>query len=399
MAAYDYLTRRGVIVPDTADILDEVRAEWRDVFGQDLNVSADTPQGVMITAEVAARSGVARNNAELANQINPNLAGGVFLDALCGLFFLERRAATRGEIPGVVLSGVAGTIIPQGSRARDTLGNLWASVGNVQLGSAGSATVTFRAEEPGPHMVAPGELVDIVDNVLGWEQISNPAAAIPGEDEQSDDSLRRLRNRTLARQGISSVPAQISALYDVPGAHSLTYRENIANTTQTIDGVVMPPHSVFACVYGGTNTDIAFALLDNKTVGAQWVGSVTTNVVEPASGQTYAVKFSRPTVRPILARVTVRQGNSVTDPAMVIPGAVVDYANGVMPGEPGFVVGGAISPFEIAGAINHYYPEIFVVKVEIAEAGASPVFAVAEIPISIQQVGSITEGSVQVIVQ
>jgi len=71
----------------------------------------------MITAEVEARDNVARNNADLANQINPDLAGGVFLDAIWSLTAGGRIAATRSTLQGVVLTGQAGTVIRSGARA------------------------------------------------------------------------------------------------------------------------------------------------------------------------------------------------------------------------------------------------------------------------------------------
>ena len=94
MADYQYIDTTGVIVPDTATIQSEVEGEYKAVFGQDLVVTPNTPQGVLITAEVAARSNVVRNNAALANQINPNLAGGVFLDAIWAVSYTHLTLPT-----------------------------------------------------------------------------------------------------------------------------------------------------------------------------------------------------------------------------------------------------------------------------------------------------------------
>ncbi|WP_197335293.1 hypothetical protein [Ralstonia solanacearum] len=111
---YQYLTRSGVIVPDTDAVRDDVRAEWRGVFGDDLSVDEETPQGVLITVDTLARDGVARNNAALANQINPGQAGGVFLDAICALTGLERAAATRSTLSGVDVAGIPNTPFARG---------------------------------------------------------------------------------------------------------------------------------------------------------------------------------------------------------------------------------------------------------------------------------------------
>src|SRR5262249_30052068 len=116
MANYQYLNETGTIVPDTSDLLNGVGNEFKGAFGADLSVTSDTPQGVLIAAETEARDAVVRNNAALANQINPNIAGGVFLDAIAALTGLTRDSAKRSSVL-CDLTGVAGTIIPAGSQA------------------------------------------------------------------------------------------------------------------------------------------------------------------------------------------------------------------------------------------------------------------------------------------
>lgn len=397
MADYQYVTKTGLIVPDAGDTLANVQGEYRAAFGQDLVVTSDTNQGVLIAGETTARTEVTSNNAAVANQINPNLAGGVFLDAICALSGLERAPATFGVIPSVTVTGRRQTIIPQGSQARDDSGVLWATVNNVQIGSTGSATVDFVCSVTGPINVAVGDLNRVVDNVLGWEGVNNTLAAVPGTDEQSDESLRLLRNNTLAKQGISTREAQISDLYLVPGVRSLAYRENVEDTTQIIDGISMVPHSVWACVYGGADVDIALSLLTNKTDGANWNGGVTVATRDPWSGQAYTVKFARPVERAILVRVTIGAGSSVADPETAIPADVVAYASGQVDGEAGFTVGTNVSPFELAGAINRADPGIFVKKVELAFATGTPVYVTTELVLALNEVATVTEGSVQVL--
>lgn len=396
MADYKYILQSGTVVPDTADLQTEVEGEWKTAFGQDLQVTPDTPQGVMITAEVAARAAVAENNAALANQINPNIAGGIFLDAICALLGLERATATRSLVRDVAITGQPLTPIPAGIRARTNGGDLFESVGAVILDSFGAATVDFQSVDFGPVMAAPGTLINVVDSVLGWETVTNANAAIPGVLEQSDESLRDLRRRTLARQGISTVEAQISDLSALDNVRSLQFRENTAATTQVIDGITMVAHSVWACVDGGLDAEIAASLLENKTNGAAWNGAVTVNVVEPSSGQTYPVKFDRPSAVAILVRVTVRQGTSLANPQDAVRDAVMSYVNGEIPDERGFVVGVDVSPFELAGAVSYFLPGMFVTKVEVALAPAGA-WQTTELAIALDEIATTTSASITVV--
>jgi Baseplate J-like protein len=373
---FQYITSTGVIVPDTSGLLSDVQSEYQAVFGADLVVTPDTPQGVLITAEALTRAEVVNNNAALANQINPNIAGGVFLDAIMALTGMQRTVATPTVVTNVSLTGVAGTVIPSGSLAATAAGDQFQSVSNVTLGAGGTATIGFQSVATGPIPCAGSALTTIVSNILGWETVTNNASGSPastttlGTVTQSDQAARALRQNTLAFQGVALPVAITSALYATEGVTSLTFQENVSASTQTINGISMVAHSIYACVAGGTDQAVAASLLENKSSGCAWNGGTTVSVVEPASGQTYSVSFDRPTTVGILVKVISPNGNSNN-----IIQAILDYAaglieitgtNGVISAVPGFVVGADVSPFEIAAAIVSENPGTYVSQVQVS---------------------------------
>lgn len=394
---YDYLTHTGVIVPDTSAVLDTVQDEWRSVFGNDLSMNAETPQGVLITADTLGRNAVIRNNAALANQINPNHAGGVFLDAICALTGLERMQATRSTIANAQLTGLPHTVIPQGMRVRTQVGDLFETTDAVTLAPDGTGAINFRSVEYGPIAAPVGTLVHIVDSVLGWETVNNSESATLGQSEQSDASLNRQRKRTLALQGISISEAITSALYATDGVKSLQFRENTESVTRIIDGVSMKPHSIWVCVDGGADIDIAQALLKNKSAGAGWNGAVSVETIDSISEQKYTILFDRPTPRYFLTRVIVRVGSSVTDPQITVRNAIIAYAENQFESEAGFMVGTSVSPFELAAAVNRYVPDIYVQRLEISNL-APLNYVTTEIPLEIWEKAFITPSAIQVIV-
>lgn len=392
---YQYLTDAGVIVADTAVTRAEVENEYRAAFGDDLDVSPETPQGVMITAETLARDAVIRNNAALANQINPNLAGGVFLDAILALTGTRRDAAERSTVVAT-LSGVPGTIVPAGVIAATADGNQFELTSTVIIGTGGNITGNFQSLLFGAIQVPIGALTEIVSGVLGWESVTNSTAATPGRAEQSDEQARAYRRNALAIQGQSTAEAITSGLYATDNVRSLQFRENVTSSTATIDGISLVAHSVWVCVDGGTDDDVAATLLRKKSAGANFNGSTTVNVLEETSGQTYAVKFERPGEVPVLARVTIKAGASLADPISAVKDAVVTYATGGEAAEPGFTVGTDVSAFELAGAINRQYPAIFVVKVEVSLA--SPLaWSTDTIALALNEIASIDAGDVTVL--
>lgn len=388
---YQYLTATGVVVADTSEILGDTQAEYKAVFGQDLVVSADTPQGVLLTAEAIARAAVVNSNAALANQINPNVAGGVFLDAIMALLGLERTAATTTFVEGVTLTGVAGTVISAGTQAQTAALDVFASLGDATIGGGGSVSVDFQSVEDGPIPCGANDLTQIVTNVLGWETVTNPIAGVLGTTTQSDQAARAYRNNILAFQAVGLAEAITSALYHVAGVQSLTFQENTAATTQTINGISMVAHSVWACVSGGTDTDVAAALLENKSSGAAWNGGTTVNVTEPASGQVYAVKFDRPTPVEILIEITTSNGDSGN-----ITAAVLAWAAGTVDNLQGFVVGSDVSAFEIAAGVNQQYPAYFISLVRIKKSGGS--YSTSTIAIAVNELAFTTAPDITVII-
>lgn len=391
MADYQYITSTGVIVPDTSVIRDEVVSEWRAAFGQDLVVTSETPQGAMITIDVESRDGMVRNNAELANQINPDIAGGVFLDAIWALTRGRRRSATRSVLSGVEFRGIPGTVISSGSVAVvESTGARFLTSIDLVIGPSGLVTGQMVAEETGP-IAAPAEALNqVASSVLGWEQVNNPTSAALGVNRETDIASRKRRRNTLALQSISLPEAVISRVYGVDGVRSMTFRDNDTSSTQVIDGVTLLPHSVWACVDGGEETDIATALLASKTGGAGWNGDVLVSLIEPASGQAYSVRFDRPEELSRVLRITVKP--TTLDAQTIILQAVAQYQSGELDGEDGLVVGEDLSPFEIAGAINEAEPRIFVKKVESSVDGLS--WSTAIINANINQVFRITSTQV-----
>jgi hypothetical protein len=509
---YQYLVTTGVIVADTSQILAGTQQEYKDAFQkQDLVVTPDTGQGVLITAETLARDGVVENNAAVANQINPNIAGGIFLDAIMALTGMQRVAQTQSVVPNVALTGAPGTIIPAGVQASTAAGDIFASASSITLNSSGTGTVNFIAVEFGPVPCNTDSLTQIVSGVIGWETVNNPTAATVGVATQSDQGARALRQNTLAFQGVALPEAITSALYATAGVTSLTFLENYnsdvmgqlisitggatlsgtiagmttlagsgsgaagaivvgtdvinyATTTQTLpainpwpiadfattgnitlsglgtqtggdwasgltngdiilvqhqstatqnglytaasgswsrlatmatsstllasnQGISMLPNSVYACVEGGTDVAVAAALLENKSSGAAWNGGDSVTVIEPASGQPYIVQFDRPTDIGILIKITV--SNAATQDVVQ---AILDYANGAINGLAGFVVGGDVSPWEIAGAVLSEIPTAYISNVQISLSTGSPSFTNNVIPIGENQI-AMTENS------
>lgn len=393
MADYQYQIDTGVIVPDMSQTLSEVAAEFRAVFGQSLSVDPSTPQGMLITRIAEMRDSVARNNCDVANQINPNIAGGVFLDALVGLHFGQRRAASRSTVTATV-TGTNGTIIPKGSVAKTTLGARFETMYAVTI--SGSTSVQMQAIETGPVGADAGTLTKIETAISGWSTVTNAFAATLGRDVESDAQLRSRRLDMLGTQSTSTIAAIRSRLSaQVAGLVSQAVVDNPTLSAKTIKGVSIAAKSIAVFTAGGASADIARAIYNATPAGVPTVGTTTVNVADTVvSGYSTPIKYTDAATVPVLVKVTV--DTSTLDLQAIIPGLVVDYANGEGATPRNFVVGGDVLPFEIASYINSREPIINIRNVEISKT--SPVsWSNAPITIDLDEIATVQASSVTVV--
>jgi len=393
---YTYIDGTGTIIADTETTKTQVQDEYKAEFGDDLILDDASPQGVLIVAETEQRDALARNNADLANQINPNLAEGIFLDAIMALSGMIRDVGEPSWFTSkVVVTGVAGTPIPIGAIAQTVSGDEFITTEAIVLDGSGNGLMDFVSVVNGPIPCAIGELDTIVTGILGWETVNNTVDATLGTSIQSDRNARLERRTTLGLQGRGVPEAVFGNVKAVSGVKSLAFRAN-KGAAGFIDGIAMVAHSVWVAVQGGANGDIAEALLKSVEIGADWNGALSVMVQEPVSGQNYTVKFDRPTEIPVEILVTAKTGAAVVDVSTAVKDSILAYANGEIDGEAGFVVGGSVSPFELSGAINELYPDIIVTNVLVDVLGGTPV--PDTLVLAIWEVATITRANIAVTV-
>ena len=409
MASYNFDPLKGVIIPDTSVTQAEVEAEYKEAFGDDLITTPDTPQGALITGETIARNTVLRILATILNQINPNEAGGIFQDAIGALTNSKRSEEKFTIVPNVDLTGVPGTIIPQGSQASlGEGGEIFASESAVTLDDSGDGVSNFKALNAGAIAVTPGELNTILpDQALGWETVNNTQAGILGSNTQNDSQFRLYRKKTLATQGSASLLAMYAGVINTPEVRSAWPQENDTASTVVINGVTMGPHSFYFCVDGGTDDDVANALFYKKSGGAAYVNGapdadpITVEIPFNPVGLTntviYTVKFDRPAKIDVVVQITVKNTDSVSDIEGSVKQAILDYVNGDLNQEPGLEVGQSVSPFEIGGAVNIEYPAIYVKSVLISKVDPLNLQPV-EIPINVYEQAIISDNDISVVV-
>lgn len=395
MASYEYIIENGVIVPDTSTTKKDTIEELRTITGfENMDFSDETPQGGIANAITLVKDDLVRNNAYIANQFNPNLAKGTFLDAIGSLTGTRRFKATFTMVYDVELRGSANTYIPDTLTAVTSDGNEFKIVSSTVIGLNGIVKANFKAVKEGSIPCVAGALDTVSTSVLGLESITNPNDGVLGEDKENDIRFRRRREQTLAIQGTGTTEAIISGLYSLPSVRSLKFLENQASIPVTIEDVDLVANSVWVCVDGGTDEEIARMIKAKKNDGCALNGDTEVSIIDEYSGQTLVYKFDRPEEIPILLRITVK--NSSLSPQTLIPFACMEWANGNLERDEGLIVGRSVSPYEIGSAINEVEPNFHVLNIETSTDGITWSNSVVEI--KAWQIARLTSPAVTVIV-
>ncbi|MBQ1758977.1 MAG: baseplate J/gp47 family protein [Prevotella sp.] len=376
---YDYITETGVIVPDTETILSELQSMMTGMFGLEMDLSPETPQGRLIEMWSRNREFCIQICAMVSNLLNLNKASGFVLDDLGALFLLSRKEATYTRVT-VMLGGVDGTIVPAHTRLRTEGGDIFVNDRSVTIVD-GSAQVEYRAEKTGPVPCPAGTLNIILDSVNGLETANNPWGPISvGQELESDNSFRLRIKSGLNVNSIAILTAIKSNLESLDGVIGTYCYDNYTNDAVIIDGLELGPHSLLAVVDGGNADDIAKVLYSKKTLGTGYVSAednpnytiLEKEVIDDAYGSIYKVSFARPIMTDVDIMVTVSRKNYTGENLeQAVKTAIFNFVNGENPEVDGITIGGPLSPFEISAAISSEIPEIFIREVKVGEHGGS----------------------------
>lgn len=400
---YDYVTGRGVIVPDTSTVLGDVQDEFKAVFGGDLDVSPETVQGRIIEMITRSRLFTIQACAYVSNMLNLNTANGFVLDDLGSLFLLSRQPATYTTV-SVVLSGVNGTIVPEGTRLKSTGGEIFVNTEDFTIGGELNYA-TFRAENKGVVACPANTLTIILDAVNGLETANNPGSGILGRELESDSAFRIRIRDSLNVNSIAVISAIKANLEQIQGVVGTYLYDNYSGSDVVVDDITVPAHSILAIVDGGEKEEIAQVLYNKKTIGTGYLSTttdpdieiVTETVLDPVYGTAYVVKFARPKIVNLDVEITVaRQNYTGSDLESDVKNAIVEWAEGKNDEVDGLKIGVDVSPFEISAAVSSVLPEIFIRDCQIAKHGDSPSASI--VTMDVAEKGAIIAGNITVTV-
>lgn len=160
------------------------------------------------------------------------------------------------------------------------------------LTTASVTTVgNFYTEEYGKIILPNGIVSKLINNISGFNSVTNILEPTYGRLQETDIELRQSyisRSAIRSNTMIDSIVAEL--LSNVAGVETASGYENVTDET---DARGLPPHSIELIVEGGNSNAIADAILQKKAGGIQTYGSVLVNV-STKYGDVIPIKFNRP---------------------------------------------------------------------------------------------------------
>lgn len=319
-------TTEGLTTQTYQEIFDELAAAYRLIYGVDINLDPDSPDGNRVANEAKARLDIQTLVLSIYNQQDPDLATGEAMNKLLKFAGITRGPAARSQVD-VTITADQNLSLPDEYTVLDDLGQSWLSSGITPL-VIGANAVTLFAENFGAVEADAGTVTEPADIIIGVVSVTNAAAATIGQDEETDPEVRVRRNRSLQNPATSTLGGLFAAIGDLPGVSDVAAYENDDDTYDPV--LDMAANSIWLVIEGGEVADIVETMAKNKTGGTPIKGAVTGAYEETQFKPdetpyiiTHNMAFDRPTEVPLYITLTVEGIDGATVDTAAIKAALV----------------------------------------------------------------------------
>lgn len=296
--------------------------KYQAIYGADVYLEDDSQDGQWISVMAQSAYDLAAQGGATYNSFSPSSAQGVGLSRVVKINGLERQDPSSSTVT-VSIGGTAGTVITNGI-VQDTLDQKWDLPATVTIPGGGTIDVVATAQEEGDITAAIGTVTTIFTPTLGWQTVTNAAAATPGSAVETDAELRVRQTISVANPSQTVFDGSVGAVANVEDVTKVRGYENDSDIT---DGNGLPEHSVCHVVAGGDDTEIAEAILLHKTPGTDTYGD-TTELVYDAHEMPINISFQRAVTASITVEVNLTAGVGWSDDyETLIKAAIAEVIN------------------------------------------------------------------------
>jgi hypothetical protein len=280
------INETGLVLETLADIVAGLELGFKTIYGDDINVAANSPDGQMINLFAQAKIDMLDLISNIYNSFSPTSAIGSTLDQRCAINGVIRKAATRTTVYVTITTDRAVALV-----GLDTVGGIPFTVSdgtgnkfNLITGLTtviGANTLLFSAEQAGAIEVTQNTITNIDSITLGVLTANNfNEATIKGVDEETDSQLRFRRSKSVSNPSSGYLDGLSGALLAL---EEVVFAQVYENNTDVTDVYGITPHSIWCVVDGGIAADIANTIYERRNAGCgMYNGTGATGTTGPA---------------------------------------------------------------------------------------------------------------------
>lgn len=325
----------GVTVNTREELIAFYSGAYRSIYGADINLDADSPDGQMMNIQVQATLDLQDLLVQIYNQFDPDNAIGNTLDQRVAINGIQRQAGTHTitnitivASQALTLYGLDQAVIPA-YRVADNQGNEWELLESVAVPSNGTYVYSFQAVVPGAVLSVPNTITVPVTVVLGVTSVNNPTTYTTlGLNEESDVDLKIRRQKSVSLSSQGYLAGLLAALENITGVTSAFVYENVTGST---DGDGIPSHSIWVIVAGAFSAAaVANAIYTKRNAGCGMKGVQTYSIAQ-ADGTFFVVRWDDVQAENLFIKFTATSLDGVNPPniAAIRAGLVTSFVPGV----------------------------------------------------------------------
>lgn len=324
----------GISAPDYPDILQQLNIGYWSIFGSDAVLDPDAQDEQLLAIFARAISDLNQLAIATYNSFSPLTAQGNGLASVVKINGLTKLVASNSQCI-VTVVGENGTQIEGGLVGDNAnLGTTWALPAIVDIPGSGTIDVTATCTTAGATPAAPGTLTVIKTPTLGWQSVTNAAAASPGLPVEQDAALRQRQSVSTANPSQTILEGIQGSLASLAGVGRLYVYEN---DTKIADANGIPPSSIAVVISGGDATQIAQTIAMKKAPGTGTYGT-TSEVVIDSNGVPNTINFFALTSVPLTLAITITPlAGFVSTTEGLIQASVAGFINGFAIGEDSYL--------------------------------------------------------------
>lgn len=288
------LDDKGFHRPTYAELLAEQETRAKQLFGDDIDTSEQTPLGKYIRLNVYDYAKVYELAEDIYYARFPNHATGHSLDRLCPFASITRNPATAARHV-VELYGMAEKTIEVGTLVGTEDNINFYTIEEVTIGDDGLGFGTVQVVVECTTLgtvgnVAVGTINRVVNPNAFVQSVTHVSVDTLAKDTETDKALRERFNQTVKGAGAGTYEALYGALARITNVDGVVIVEN--DSHEEVDG--RPPHSfqVYVVAPERLDQEVAETIFAKKPIGIKCLGEVAVDVFDKG-GFPHTMRFSR----------------------------------------------------------------------------------------------------------